>query len=58
LGVTDVLEDKVVLFKDSICDSCEVMYGIGVKLVVAGDSFNDRDDFIGRDIRVHVFNIQ
>jgi len=58
LGVTGVLEDKVVLFKDSICDCCEVMYGIGVVLIVAGDAFNDRDDFISRDIRVHVFNIQ
>ena len=57
MGVTGVLEDKVVLLKDSICDSCEVMYGIGVELIVVGDAFNDKDDFIGRDIRVHVFNI-
>ena len=58
MGVTGVLEDKVVLLKDSICDCCEVMYGIGVELIVAGYAFNDRDDFISRDIRVHVFNNQ
>ena len=58
MGITGVLKNKVILFKDSICDCCEVMYGIGVELIVAGDVFNDGNDFISRDIRVHVFNVQ